>query len=150
MPQSRYVGISLFSGALGLDLGLEQAGIDVVVSQDYDPWCVRTIEANGRKVIGGDVRNITGEDLCERAGIWKEDVFLISGGPPCQPFSTAGARGSLNDPRGSLFMEFKRIIREISPRFFVMENVKGLMSAPVRHIPHSKRNGGALVGDERG
>jgi len=148
MPRNKYIGLSLFSGALGLDLGLERAGIDVVVSQDYDPWCVRTIEANGRKVIGGDIRDITGEDLCERAGVRKEDVFLISGGPPCQPFSTAGARGSLNDPRGSLFMEFKRIIREVRPRFFVMENVKGLMSAPVRHIPHTERNGHPRVGDE--
>jgi DNA (cytosine-5)-methyltransferase 1 len=55
MTPKNYNAISLFSGALGLDLGLEQAGIDVVVSQDYDPWCVRTIEANGRKVIGGDI-----------------------------------------------------------------------------------------------
>ncbi len=148
MSIERFIGISLFSGAMGLDLGLEEAGIEVAIAQDYDPSCVKTIQTNGRKVVGGDVRHITGEDLCERAGIDSDEVFLVCGGPPCQPFSTAGARGSMNDPRGSLFMDFKRIIAELKPRFFVMENVKGLLSAPINHVPHKERNGKPMTGDE--
>lgn len=58
-------------------------------------------------------------------------MFAVVGGPPCQSFSTAGRRESLNDPRGSLFMEFAHVIETIRPRFFVMENVKGLVSASV-------------------
>jgi len=60
---------------------------------------------------------------------------MICGGPPCQPFSTAGKRLGINDPRGSLFMDFIRMIDYIRPRFFVMENVKGIMSAPLKHVP---------------
>ncbi|MEQ8537813.1 MAG: DNA cytosine methyltransferase [Coleofasciculus sp. D1-CHI-01] len=61
------------------------------------------------------------------------------GGAPCQPFSTAGKRASVLDPCGSLFMEFVRVVRDIQPRFFVMENVKGLLSAAIRHRPINQR-----------
>ena len=64
-------------------------------------------------------------------------VFLR---PPCQPFSTAGKRLGINDPRGSLFMDFIRMIDHIRPRFFVMENVKGIMSAPLKHVPLAERD----------
>jgi DNA (cytosine-5)-methyltransferase 1 len=67
------------------------------------------------------------------------EVDLVTGGPPCQPFSTAGKRASVMDRRGSLFMDFIRIVKEIQPRFFVMENVKGLLSAPIQHRPHNMR-----------
>ncbi len=62
----------------------------------------------------------------------KGEPFLVCGGPPCQPFSTAGKRLGINDPGGSLFKEFVRMIDEIRPRFFVMENVKGLMSSALK------------------
>ena len=65
---------------------------------------------------------------------------MICGGPPCQPFSTAGKRLGINDPRGSLFMEFIRMIDYIRPRFFVMENVKGIMSAPLKHVPQANKS----------
>jgi DNA (cytosine-5)-methyltransferase 1 len=67
------------------------------------------------------------------------EVDIVTGGPPCQPYSTAGKRGSIGDPRGSLFMDFIRIVEEVQPRFFVMENVRGLLSAPIRHRPHHQR-----------
>lgn len=132
--------ISLFSGAMGLDIGLNKAGLNVVVGQDFEPACVETMRANGHNVIGGDIRDIHPQVLLDHAGLHVGEPFLICGGPPCQPFSTAGKRLGINDPRGSLFMDFIRMIDYIRPRFFVMENVKGIMSAPLKHVPTSERD----------
>ncbi|MCR5322257.1 MAG: DNA cytosine methyltransferase [Lachnospiraceae bacterium] len=132
--------ISLFSGAMGLDIGLQQAGLNIAIGQDFEPSCVETMKANGHKVLGGDIRNIKPETLLELTGLKKGEPFLICGGPPCQPFSTAGKRLGINDPRGSLFMDYIRIIDFIKPRFFVMENVKGIMSAPLKHVPGDNKD----------
>lgn len=132
--------ISLFSGAMGLDIGLNKAGLKVVVGQDFEPACVDTMRANGHNVIGGDIREIHPQTLLDQTGLHIGEPFLICGGPPCQPFSTAGKRLGINDPRGSLFMDFIRMIDYIRPRFFVMENVKGIMSAPLKHVPTSERD----------
>lgn len=121
--------ISLFSGAMGLDIGLIQAGIDIQIGQDFDNSCILTMQANGHSGIAGDIRNISSADILKKVGMKVGEPFLICGGPPCQPFSTAGKRLGINDPRGSLFKDFVRMIDEIRPRFFVMENVKGLMSS---------------------
>ena len=132
--------ISLFSGAMGLDIGLEKAGLNVVIGQDFDEACVKTMQSNGHNVLGGDIREIDPRKLLELTGLSVGEPFLICGGPPCQPFSTAGKRLGINDPRGSLFMDFIRMIDYIRPRFFVMENVKGIMSAPLKHVPLSERD----------
>lgn len=131
--------ISLFSGAMGLDIGLEKAGLNVVIGQDFEPSCVETMKANGYNVLGGDIREIKPETLLELTGLHVGEPFMICGGPPCQPFSTAGKRLGINDPRGSLFMDFIRMIDYIRPRFFVMENVKGIVSAPLKHVPIKDR-----------
>jgi DNA (cytosine-5)-methyltransferase 1 len=132
--------ISFFSGAMGLDIGLGKAGLNVVIGQDFDLACVETMKANGHKVLGGDIRNISPETMLELSGLKKGEPFMICGGPPCQPFSTAGKRLGINDPRGSLFMDFIRMIDNIRPRFFVMENVKGIMSAPLKHLSTEEQN----------
>ena len=132
--------ISLFSGAMGRDIGLAKAGLNIVIGQDFDPACVATMRANGHKVLGGDIREIDEADLLEQTGLARGEPFLICGGPPCQPFSTAGKRMGINDPRGSLFMDFIRMIDYIRPRFFIMENVKGIMSAPLKHTPLAERD----------
>ena len=132
--------ISLFSGAMGLDIGLSKAGLNIVIGQDFDPACVATMKANGHRAIGGDIRDIDAKDLLGQVGMKQGEPFLICGGPPCQPFSTAGKRLGINDPRGSLFMDFIRMIDYIRPRFFIMENVKGIMSAPLKHVPLSERD----------
>lgn len=132
--------ISLFSGAMGLDIGLANAGLNVVIGQDVDPSCVATIRANGHRVLDGDIRDIDPADLLEQVGIMPGEPFLICGGPPCQPFSTAGKRLGINDPRGNLFMDFIRMIDYIRPRFFIMENVKGILSAPLKHVPLTERD----------
>ncbi|WP_300772888.1 DNA cytosine methyltransferase [uncultured Acetatifactor sp.] len=131
--------ISLFSGAMGLDIGLGKAGLNIVIGQDFEPACVETMKANGHKVLGGDIREIKPEALLALTGLHVGEPFMICGGPPCQPFSTAGKRLGINDPRGSLFMDFIRMIDYIRPRFFVMENVKGIVSAPLKHVPADKR-----------
>lgn len=88
--------ISLFSGAMGLDIGLTQAGLNIKIGQDFDADCVATMTANGHSVLSGDIRKIQPEDLLNLSGLSKEEPFLICGGPPCQPFSTAGnALGSM-------------------------------------------------------
>lgn len=132
--------ISLFSGAMGLDIGLARAGLNIVIGQDFDKSCVETMQANGHAVLCGDIREIKAPDLLEETGMKVGEPFLICGGPPCQPFSTAGKRLGINDPRGSLFMDFIRMIDYIRPRFFVMENVKGIISSPLKHVPIEERD----------
>lgn len=126
-----YESISLFSGAMGLDLGLEKAGIKLNLCQDFDSSCYETMLKNGKTAITGDIRNIESSAILSAAKLRKEEAFLLCGGPPCQPFSTAGKRLGINDPRGSLFMDYVRMVDETRPRFFVFENVKGLTSIAV-------------------
>lgn len=132
--------ISLFSGAMGLDIGLSKAGLNIAIGQDFDASCVKTMQANGHMVLGGDIREIDPADLLAKTGLHQGEPFMICGGPPCQPFSTAGKRLGINDPRGSLFMDFIRMIDYIRPRFFIMENVKGITSAPLKHVPTVERD----------
>lgn len=131
--------ISFFSGAMGLDIGLEKAGLNVVIGQDFEPSCVETMRANGHNVLGGDIREINPETLLKLTGLHVGEPCMVCGGPPCQPFSTAGKRLGINDPRGSLFMDFIRMIDYIRPRFFVMENVKGIVSSPLKHVSVKER-----------
>lgn len=141
--------ISLFSGAMGLDLGLEQAGFDTLACVEINRVARETIRLNqnrlGRQmVLLEDVTQISAQDLLEATGLRVGELALVSGGPPCQPFSTAGRRGAIQDPRGSLFRDFVRLIEGLRPRFFVMENVRGLMSAAIRHRPMAERGKTAL------
>ena len=128
-----YPVVSLFSGAMGLDLGLMAAGLHVAVSTDFDKWCVETIQRNGHVAVGGDIRELIANDptcnfLLKPAKLEKEEVFAVVGGPPCQSFSTAGKRKGVEDERGMLYTQFIHVVETIKPRFFVMENVKGLAS----------------------
>ena len=128
--------VSLFSGAMGLDIGLMQAGINVAVSQDYDKWCIETIKKNGHVGVLGDIRELINQDpscnfLLKAGMLKKESVFAVVGGPPCQSFSTAGKRMGVEDERGQLYNQFIHVVEKLRPRFFVMENVKGLASTPV-------------------
>ena len=117
-------------------------GLHVKIAQDFDKDCVATMRANNHRVVGGDIRDIEPQDLLSQANLLPGEPFLICGGPPCQPFSTAGKRLGINDPRGSLFMDFIRMIDYIQPRFFIMENVKGILSAPLKHgsVPDNDYN----------
>jgi len=128
-----YKSISLFSGGMGLDLGLEKAGIDVRLCLDFDKHCCETIRKNRPNiaVLEGKVDDFTSKQLLNAAGLKASDVFLLQGGPPCQAFSTAGGRKSLQDVRGNCVLEFVKKVVEIRPQYFIMENVRGLLSAAI-------------------
>jgi DNA (cytosine-5)-methyltransferase 1 len=141
-----YPSISLFSGAMGLDLGLEAAGITAALCIESDRWCCQTIRANRPQIplLEGDIRGISTEQALAAAGLHRDAVFLVCGGPPCQSFSTAGRRQSLGDHRGSLVGDFVRFIEEIRPPYFLMENVRGILSAAIKHRPLEQRGNPTL------
>lgn len=144
MPPSQLPVISLFSGAMGLDLGLEQAGFVTRVAVECDRFAAATIRQNRPDiaVIEHRLEDVPTRDILRAAGLGRGEAAVITGGPSCQAFSTAGLRGSMGDPRGTSFREFLRVVREARPRFFVMENVKGVLSAAIRHRPLNSRGPG--------
>ena len=126
---------------MGLDIGLERAGFETLAAVELDAAARKTIRANKPNlVMFEDITKTTADDLLRATNLQRGQVTLVSGGPLCQPFSTAGKRGALNDPRGSLFRDFLRLVDGLQPRFFVMENVRGLLSAPILHRPHATRD----------
>lgn len=144
----RMTCVSVFSGGMGLDLGLEQAGFSVRFAADNMPAAVETARINrpGLPVYGEDIRSLTASQVRELAQLDDREIDLLAGGPPCQSFSTAGKRLGLDDDAiGPLVFEFVRLVDELRPRAFLMENVKGLTSASVkwRQLPYN--NNGKIV-----
>lgn len=128
--------LSLFSGAMGLDLGIERAGFRVRVCVEMDKWAVNTIKANTNiPVIDRDINTVTTDEILSTAGLKKDEVTLVVGGPPCQAFSTAGKQRGLADFRGNVILQFLRVVSDIRPPFFIMENVRGLLSAKLNYVP---------------
>jgi DNA (cytosine-5)-methyltransferase 1 len=123
--------ISLFSGAFGLDIGFMAAGFSPKVALDLDKASELAITSNLPKLpfISEDIVKVKTNDILEKAGLGVGEVDLVAGGPPCQPFSTAGRRKGLDDPRASPLREFIRFVKEARPRCFVMEEVEGICSA---------------------
>ncbi len=140
------IALSFFSGAMGMDIGLEKAGFEVLFASEINNSCRKTIVRNNPEIaLVGDIRNYDAEKIKNIAGLKKgEDVDLIVGGPPCQAFSTAGKRKAFEDDRGNVFLNFIDVIIGIKPKFAVIENVRGLLSAPLKHRPHAKRGDGNL------
>ena len=134
-----YSSISLFTGAYGLDLGLERAGFQVKASVEKDPLAVGTIVLNRPmlqdKILQMDIRKVSVPGLLEKAGLSRGEACLVAGGPPCQPFSTAGRRGSVKSDEGLLFQSFLKVVWGIYPTFFLFENVKGILSSALFHRP---------------
>lgn len=139
--------ISLFSGAMGLDLGLEMAGFKATVCVEKDPEAIQTIKLNKPDIVVlDDVTQLSGRDIRAAGGFSEnEEIALVAGGPPCQAFSVFGKRKGIEDVRGQLIFEFIRLISELRPRTFVMENVRGLLSMPV--IPRTKTQPNTLLLD---
>lgn len=171
--------VSLFSGAGGLDLGLEQAGFETVLANEVESYACESLRANRvlrrlaenefedwfakqalsqrchgnirpherarlrsrlwlaqrehenylttADIIERDVRRLSGEEVLERTGLARGDLDLMAGGPPCQPFSRAGKRELVDCSTGQLFREYVRLVDETRPRWFIFENVKGLV-----------------------
>ncbi len=122
--------ISLFSGCGGCSLGLKQAGIDVDLAVDMDQDTCNTYASNLRQdsVWCTDLSKIRATDLLEKSNLRKDDVSLVVGGPPCQGFSSAGAK-DWTDPRNVLIRNFVDIVTTLKPTWFIMENVEGLLTA---------------------
>jgi DNA (cytosine-5)-methyltransferase 1 len=137
----RPVAVDLFAGAGGLSLGAERAGFDVLAALEYDPIHAaahaynfprtEVVCANAKKVSGEDIRKAIKASwkLHERSGRWNGTVDAVFGGPPCQGFSVGGV-GQSTDDRNEMVFEFARLVGELKPRYFVMENVPGLQGYP--------------------
>ena len=133
--------MSFFSGALGLDLGLEKAGFHPLSYNEIEKKFCQTIKVNRPKVhlYDCDIRELSSKKLLENHNLKKGELFAITGGPPCQAFSTAGKRQGLNDQRGNVFLHFIDLIKGLMPKYAIIENVRGLLSVPLKHRPHHKR-----------
>jgi DNA (cytosine-5)-methyltransferase 1 len=140
-PKEKLTALSFFSGALGLDLGLELAGIHSVLYCEFDKASRKTIEANRPNLpVLADVLDYSAADIRKAAGLTKkEEIDVIVGGPPCQAFSTAGKRQGFVDDRGNVFLHYLDLILDLRPRYAVIENVRGLLSAALKHRPHEDR-----------
>ncbi len=134
---------------MGLDIGLEQTGLfDHLACVEKIPAFCETIRHNrdaGRltnaalKVYQKDIAELPPALVMKELRLARGDLDLLVGGPPCQTFSTTGKRATVQDPRGTLLWQFLHYVRELQPKMFVMENVRGLMSAALRHRPIKDR-----------
>lgn len=133
--------ISIFTGAGGLDMGFERAGFSIVSALELHPKYCETIKENQARMIkipGTDrtyFQNtvIFNDDICNVSGhhiaCGESEIDCLIGGPPCQAFSSAGKQLSIFDHRGALVYEYLRVLRELNPKTFLFENVRGLVTA---------------------
>lgn len=137
--------ISLFSGCGGLDLGFERAGFDISVANEFDSTVYETYKVNhpNTYLIKGDIRQITKKDI---EPYISSDVDGIIGSPPCQSWSEAGTLRGIEDERGQLFFDYIRILKEFRPKFFLAENVSGMLARrhneAVKNIIHMFEDAG--------
>lgn len=122
-PLRDYTSVELFAGAGGLALGMHMAGFKHILLNELDHTACQTLQINKPEwnILEGDIHNIDFSPL-------HNHIDFLSGGFPCQAFSYAGKKGGLNDTRGTLFFELARAVREIQPKVFLGENVRGLLS----------------------
>lgn len=113
-----------------MDAGFDMAGFDVRLAIEIDPSCCDTLRANlpHTTVLERSVTDITATEICEESDLKVGEIDCVFGGPPCQSFSLAGKREGLNDDRGQLVFRFIELVRELRPKTFVLENVKGMVN----------------------
>lgn len=135
------IALSFFSGAMGLDLGIEKSGFDIRLACEIDKFCRQTIAINKpNTALLTDINKYEAKDIRSAACLKEsDDIDLIMGGPPCQAFSTAGKRKGFNDDRGNVFLKYLDLCLELNPKYFIIENVRGLLSCPMDHRPHENR-----------
>lgn len=119
--------ISTFAGCGGSSLGYKWAGFKELLATDWEENSIQTLKVNfpDTLVIKRDIKDFTGKEIMELTGLKKGELDVLDGSPLCQGFSTAGKR-EVSDPRNSLFQEFCRLLIELKPKVFVMENVSGI------------------------
>ena len=127
VTKKRPIAVDLFAGVGGMTLGFEQAGFDVLASVEIDPIHAAAHEFNFPfwSVLCRDVAQLTGEEIRQSSAIQNQEIDVVCGGPPCQGFSLIGKR-VLTDDRNALVFHFLRLVLELQPRYFVMENVAGM------------------------
>lgn len=127
--QSSYSVIELFAGAGGLALGLEEAGFNTKATVEINKWAVATLKKNRPdwNIINKDIQEVTQEGI-KKYLLDDQAIDLLSGGYPCQSFSYAGNRLGIEDTRGTLFYNYAEILKELMPKMFLAENVKGLVT----------------------
>jgi len=128
VPKKKYSVIELFAGAGGLALGLEKAGFETKALIEYDKYCCNTLRENRPKwnVVENDITKVVENDLNKFLNY--KGLDLLSGGFPCQAFSYAGKKLGLEDVRGTMFYYYAEILKELKPKMFLAENVRGLIS----------------------
>ena len=138
MKKKRPVAIDLFCGAGGMSLGFEQAGFDVAAAVDNDPIHINTYSSNfpDSVPIIADIEKIGAREILSEVGLKKGDVHVLIGGPPCQGFSLIGKRRP-DDRRNGCVFQFARMVREMSPLYFVLENVEGMLFGETSEIIRS-------------
>ena len=128
--ENRFTNVELFAGAGGLALGLEQAGFDNLLSNDFDKDSCNTLKLNRPdwKIYHEPIEQLAERDLLKELNLSEGELDLLSGGYPCQSFSYAGKRLGLNDIRGTMFYYFAKVLEQLKPKMFLAENVKGLVN----------------------
>ena len=147
--QTRYSSLSLFSGAMGLDIGFEKSGrFETLAVVEADRACCETIRLNRDKglinncdlrVYERDILKLDPSKVLADLGLESGQLDVLIAGPPCQSFSTSGRRGSVQDERGRLLWRVIDYIDVFRPKTFVIENVRGLVSAALEHRPIARR-----------
>ncbi len=134
---SRPIAVDLFAGAGGMTLGFEAAGFDVLAAVEFDPIHASTHEYNFPfwTTLCKSVSETTGAEIRALSTIGERDIDVVFGGPPCQGFSLMGKR-DLSDSRNSLVFHFLRLVLELQPKYFVMENVKGMTMGKQQQVLH--------------
>ena len=127
--------IDLFAGVGGLSLGFEQLGFEVVIANEYDESIAKAYIKN-RPNVNMVVADITELPIVETFGKYKGTIDLIVGGPPCQGYSQKGQRKTIHDPRNFLFEFYVKVVKEVAPKYFVMENVPNLLTAENGFFKH--------------
>ena len=135
MQEGPLKGISLFSGAGGMDIGVRQAGFEILAAIEKDHHCCETLRVNSEReriqtqIIEDDIRHISPKSLMTDLGVIPGEVDLLFGGPPCQSFSQIGKQKGLEDERGLLLFEMLRFAEAVQPKAILIEQVKGLLSS---------------------
>jgi len=130
------IAISFFTGAGGLDIGIHRAGFDIKLCVELEQKYCDTIKNNfpNWNVKCANIMDYNMHRVYEDAKLNPgEEIDLIFGGSPCQSFSTAGKRQAFEDPRGQAMLKFAQLVEEIKPKAFLLENVRGLLSAALKH-----------------
>jgi DNA (cytosine-5)-methyltransferase 1 len=130
----RLTAVSLFTGAGGLDLGIELAGFDIKLCVELDSDCRATLKENRpnwKLAEPGDIYELGAKKILKQAGLKRKELTLLTGGPPCQPFSKAGYwingdSARLDDPRSDTLAAYMRVVEAMLPKCVLLENVKGL------------------------